>query len=74
MKTEMNRRCRNPLSPRDATPPDAKALDEMARRAWRDRGIVILWPERIRDDWDRQHLLNLANRFYGPRHGSSSGR
>jgi hypothetical protein len=46
----------------------------MARRAWRDRGIVILWPERIRDDWDRQHLLNLANSFYGPRHGPSSGK
>ncbi len=54
--------------------PDAKALEEMARRAWRERGIVILWPERIRDDWDRQHLLNLANSFYGPRHGAGSGR
>lgn len=55
-------------------PPDAKALDEMARRAWRERGIVILWPERIRDDWDRQHVLNLANSLYGPRHGASGGR
>lgn len=51
----------------DIPPPDAKALEEMARRAWRERGIVILWPERIRDDWDRQHLLNLANQFYGVR-------
>jgi hypothetical protein len=45
----------------------------MARRAWRERGIVILWPERIRDDWDRQHLVNLANHFYGQRDGRSGG-
>jgi hypothetical protein len=58
----------------EAPPPDGKALEEMARRAWRERGIVILWPERIRDDWDRQHLVNLANLFYGPRDGRSSTR
>ena len=53
-----------------APPPDAKDLEAMARRAWRERGIVILWPDRIRDDWDRQHVLNLANNLYGPRHAS----
>lgn len=67
-------RQRPPRSADGMPPPDAKALDDMARRAWRERGIVILWPERIRDDWDRQHLLNLANSFYGPRHGASSGK
>ena len=51
-------------------PPDAKDLEAMARRAWRERGIVILWPDRIRDDWDRQHVLNLANNLYGSRHDS----
>ena len=60
--------------PRDAAMPDAKALEEMARRAWCERGIVILWPERIRDDWEHQHLLNLANSFYGPRHGAGNSR
>lgn len=44
-------------------------MDEMARRAWRREGIVILWPERLVDPWDRQHVLNLANALYGPRHG-----
>ena len=48
-------------------PADAKEMEAMARRAWRERGIVILWPDKIRDDWDRQHVLNLAHAFYGKR-------
>ena len=55
-------------------PADAKEMDAMARRAWRERGIVILWPDRIRDDWDRQHVLNLAKHLYGPRHDSLGGK
>jgi hypothetical protein len=39
----------------------------MARRAWRERGIVILWPDKIKDTWDRQHVLNIANDLYGKR-------
>jgi hypothetical protein len=44
-----------------------KEMEAMARRAWRDRGIVILWPERIKDEWDRQHVLNIASDLYGKR-------
>jgi hypothetical protein len=54
--------------PRPAqSPADPKELEAMARRAWRERGIVILWPDRIKDEWDRQHVLNLANDLYGKR-------
>jgi hypothetical protein len=54
--------------PRSVQPPmDAKEMEAMARRAWRERGIVILWPERIRDDWDRQHVVNIAIGLYGKR-------
>lgn len=63
----MSERHRNPPPRSAAAPPDAKALDDMARRAWRERGIVILWPEKIRDDWDRQHVLNIATGLYGKR-------
>ncbi len=53
---------------RSALPPaDAKVLEAMARRAWRERGIVILWPDKIRDEWDRQHVLNVAADLYGKR-------
>jgi hypothetical protein len=54
--------------PRFVQPPmDTKEMEAMARRAWRERGIVILWPEKIRDDWDRQHILNIATGLYGKR-------
>ena len=48
-------------------PTDPKEMEAMARRAWRERGIVILWPDRIKDAWDRQHVLNIATDFYGKR-------
>lgn len=52
---------------REAPPADPKELEAMARRAWRERGIAILWPDKIRDAWDRQHILNIANDLYGKR-------
>ena len=53
---------------RSAQPPaDAKEMEAMARRAWRERGIVILWPDKIKDEWDRQHVLNIAIDLYGKR-------
>ena len=48
-------------------PMDSKEMEAMARRAWRERGIVILWPDKIRDEWDRQHVLNIAADLYGKR-------
>ena len=41
--------------------------DSPKQRAWRERGIVILWPDKIRDEWDRQHVLNIAANLYGKR-------
>jgi hypothetical protein len=58
---------RTSLSRPSATPADAKEMEAMARRAWRERGIVILWPDRIKDEWDRQHVLNIAGDLYGKR-------
>lgn len=58
---------RTSLSRPLSTPADAKETEAMARRAWRERGIVILWPEKIKDEWDRQHVLNIASDLYGKR-------
>jgi hypothetical protein len=41
----------------------------MRRAAWRTQGVVVLWPDDIRDDWTRQALINEANRLYGRRPG-----
>jgi hypothetical protein len=60
---QRNARAEGPLPP----PMDSKEMEAMARRAWRERGIVILWPDKIRDEWDRQHVLNIAANLYGKR-------
>ena len=52
---------------RETPPADPKELEAMARRAWQERGIAILWPDKIKDAWDRQHILNIANDLYGKR-------
>ena len=58
---------RTSLSRTPNAPTDAKEMETMARRAWLERGIAILWPERIRDPWDRQHVVNIASDLYGKR-------
>lgn len=58
---------RAPLSQSSRPPANSKEMEAMARRAWRERGIVILWPDRIKDEWDRQHVLNIASDLYGKR-------
>jgi hypothetical protein len=58
---------RRSLSRPLTTPADAKEMEAMARRVWRERGIIILWPDRIKDEWDRQHVLNIAGDLYGKR-------
>jgi hypothetical protein len=63
----MEHRSRTAASRGVSAPADAKELEAMARRAWRERGIVILWPDKIKDTWDRQHILNIANDLYGKR-------
>ncbi len=49
------------------TPPTEDELFAMRRAAWRRRGIVVIRPADIRDDWTRQALENEATRLYGQR-------
>lgn len=37
----------------------------MARRVWLDRGIAVLWPEEIGNEFDRQAVVNVAEKIYG---------
>ncbi|MDJ0950632.1 MAG: hypothetical protein QNJ94_17095 [Alphaproteobacteria bacterium] len=48
-------------------PANEEELAAMARAAWRSQGIVLLHPDRIPDPWERQTVINLAERFYGKR-------
>lgn len=61
---------RSPLARAQArTAPTDEDLLAMRRAAWRQQGLVVLWPEDVRDDWTRQALVNEANRLYGRRSG-----
>ena len=51
------------------TAPTDEELLAMRRAAWRTRGVIMLTPEDVRDDWTRQALINEANRLYGRRPG-----
>lgn len=35
--------------------------------AWRQRGLLVIYPEDIADDWHRQAAINIANEAYGQR-------
>lgn len=43
-------------------------LDAMAARAWLDFGIVLLRPEELPNPFDRQAVLNIAEKRFGKRH------
>lgn len=42
-------------------------MDALRRRAWKEQGVVILHPGEIADWDERQLLINMANKAYGPR-------
>jgi hypothetical protein len=42
-------------------------LEAMRQRAWRQQGVIVLWPDEIRDVWVKQALIEQAIRRYGPR-------
>lgn len=46
-----------------------EALKAMAGRAWRERGVAIIWPDQVHNDFDRQAIINVANEIYGKRAG-----
>ena len=48
----------------NATPEELEALRQ---RAWRQQGVLVLWPDEIRDGWVKQALIEEAVRRYGPR-------
>lgn len=50
----------------NATPEELEALRQ---RAWRQQGVLVLWPDEFRDGWVKQALIEEAIRRYGPRPG-----
>jgi poly(3-hydroxybutyrate) depolymerase len=40
---------------------------EAFTEAWQRRGLVVIYPDQITDDWERQTVINVANAKYGKR-------
>jgi hypothetical protein len=49
--------------------PDVKRqkAHEAKREAWQRHGVLMIDPEDINNDWDKQHVINIAEQFYGRR-------
>ena len=39
----------------------------MRAAAWHKQGILVVKPDALRDDWERQCLTNIGNRLFGKR-------
>ena len=48
-------------------PSDPAYIRGLAFEAWHKRGVVMIDPNMLTDDWERQAVINIANRIYGKR-------
>ena len=56
--------CRTPKAP--TTPAEMWA---MRKAVWHKQGIAVIPPDEVANDWDRQHIVNVAEKLYGKRSG-----
>lgn len=42
---------------------------EAFKGAWQDKGLIVIYPDDILDDWTRQAFINEAVKQYGERKG-----
>ena len=67
IRTSLDRHLgRAPAAPEDVA--------HLARTCWHQRGIAMLDPAKIADDWVRQALVNEAERQYGKRPDRGAGK
>ena len=52
---------------RGKSPLDDDELYRLAAAAWHKEGIIVLRPERIVNEFDRQAVINAADTLYGKR-------
>lgn len=58
----------------DLTAAEAKERNrKIGSRIWHETGKVFLDPDDIINDFDRQHVINQAERLYGQRGGYGKG-
>lgn len=49
------------------TPWDDEQLRAKAKKLWQESGTVMVKPDWVADDFDRQHMLNIAEKHFGRR-------
>lgn len=49
------------------SPSGDEDIREMARRAWRQKGLALIDPDNVADPFARQAIVNEAERLYGER-------
>ena len=49
------------------TPADDQQLRQMAAAAYHRRGVIVIWPETVRNDVTRMAIVQEADRQYGKR-------
>lgn len=42
-------------------------LRAMAAALFHKRGVLVIWPDEVKSDFDRQHVLNVGEKLYGER-------
>lgn len=52
---------------------DDRHLNDMAMAAWHKRGVVMIRPGDLRNDIDRLHVEQIAERLYGKRNQGQRG-
>ncbi len=45
----------------------AEQIRQQAERLWREKGLVLIDPAGIPNDFERQTVVNVANELYGER-------
>ena len=46
---------------------DRSQLRAMAAALFHQKGVVVIWPDEIKSDFDRQHVMNVGEKLYGER-------
>ena len=46
---------------------DAEQIRQQAKRLWREKGLALLDPENIPNEFEKQAVVNAANKLFGER-------
>ena len=40
---------------------------DLRAKLWKTQGVLVIDPEDVNDDWERQNIINQGNKLYGRR-------